>query len=179
MEKDARTLPFNLNLRRIFLYLCLVPFALIPLLSLNAGISGDEPVHYEQAENVYKYFATGGKDISSIDTPITFLKYYGQSIDNFSYLVNKLFGFQEPYITRHIINALAGALTILFSGLLAAELAGYGAGILAIIFLLLSPVFLGHTYNNLKDVPFALGYIVSIYFLVKLIRKLYRQIVYR
>jgi hypothetical protein len=172
MEKDARTLPFNLNLRRIFLYLCLVPFALIPLLSLNAGISGDEPVHYEQAENVYKYFATGGKDISSIDTPITFLKYYGQSIDNFSYLVNKLFGFQEPYITRHIINALAGALTILFSGLLAAELAGYGAGILAIIFLLLSPVFLGHTYNNLKDVPFALGYIVSIYFLVKLIRKL-------
>jgi len=158
--------------RRIFFFFCILPFALLPWLCLDAGISGDEPVHYLQAENVYKYFATHGKDSSSIDTPITYLKYYGQSIDNFSYLINKLFGFQEPYLTRHIINALAGALTIAFTGLLAAEVAGYGAGILAILFLLLSPVFLGHTYNNLKDIPFALGYVVAVFYLLKFLRKL-------
>ncbi|MFA6482755.1 MAG: hypothetical protein WCW62_09275, partial [Bacteroidales bacterium] len=157
---------------RIFLFFCLLPFALLPLLSLDAGISGDEPVHYQQAENVYNFFATHGKDTTAIHTPISFLKYYGQSIDNFSYLINKTFGFQEPYLTRHIINAFAGAATVLFTGLLAMELGGYGAGILAIIFLLLSPVFLGHTYNNLKDVPFALGYVLSIYGLLKLLKKL-------
>jgi hypothetical protein len=160
--------------RRIFLFLCLIPFILLPLLSVNSGISGDEPVHYEQAVHVYNYFATGGEDQSAINTPITFLKYYGQSIDNFSYLVNKVFGFTEPYVTRHVINALAGALTILFTALLAMEVGGYGAGILAIIFLLLSPVFLGHSYNNLKDIPFALGYIAAIYFLFKFMKQLPR-----
>jgi hypothetical protein len=160
--------------RRTFLILCLIPFILLPLLSLNSGISGDEPVHYEQAEHVYDYFASGGKDQSAINTPITFLKYYGQSIDNFSFLVNKIFGFSEPYLTRHVINALAGALTILFAALLAMEIAGYGAGILAIIFLMLSPVFLGHSYNNLKDIPFALGYIAAVYFLYKFMKRLPR-----
>ncbi|MCX6225943.1 MAG: hypothetical protein NTV01_14520 [Bacteroidia bacterium] len=157
--------------QRIFTALCLAPFILLPLLCLNAGISGDEPVHYGQAENVYNFFATHGKDSSSIYTPITYLKYYGQSIDNFSYLINKIFAFQEPYVTRHVINSLAGALTIAFTGFLAVEIAGYGAGILAILFLLLSPVFLGHTYNNLKDIPFALGYIVAIFYLLKFLRK--------
>ncbi len=172
MEKVQAPFTSFFSPKRLFLYFCLLPFALCPLLCLDAGISGDEPVHYEQAAHVYQYFATDGKDNSAIDTPITFLKYYGQSIDNFSYRINRLFGFGEPYLTRHIINALAGALTILFAGLLAAELAGYGAGILAITFLLLSPVFLGHTYNNLKDIPFALGYVSAIYFLLKFLRKM-------
>lgn len=172
MEQGVATTVSGRIKRRIFTFLCIVPFILLPILSLDAGISGDEPVHYLQAENVYNYFATGGKDTSAIHTPITYLKLYGQSIDNFSYLVNKVFGFSEPYRTRHVINAVAGAGVVAITGLLAAEVAGFGAGILAIIFLLLSPVFLGHTYNNLKDVPFALGYITAIFFLWKFMRKL-------
>lgn len=172
MEQEAATGKSNRLWHRAFFVACAIPFILLPLLCLDAGISGDEPVHYVQAENVYQYFATGGRDQSSIHTPITFLKYYGQSIDNFSYLVNRVFHFDEPYLTRHLINALAGACTVAFTGLLAAEVCGYGAGVLAILFLLLSPVFLGHTYNNLKDVPFALGYLVAAFFLLKLVRNL-------
>ncbi|MFA5814758.1 MAG: glycosyltransferase family 39 protein [Bacteroidales bacterium] len=172
MEQDVATGNSNKIRHWIFTILCFLPFVLLPLLSLDTGISGDEPVHYLQAENVYNFFATRGKDTSSINTPITYLKYYGQSIDNFSYLINKIFGFNEPYLTRHVINSLAGALTIAFTGLLAVEIAGYGAGILAILFLLLSPVFLGHTFNNLKDIPFALGYVVAIFYLLKFLRRL-------
>jgi hypothetical protein len=160
------------QIRRIFLIFCILPFVLLPILSLDAGISGDEPVHFEQAANVHNFFATHGRDSSAIETPITFLKFYGQSIDNFSFWINHTFGFRQPYLTRHIINATAGALTIAITGLLAAGIAGYGAGILAIILLLLSPVFLGHTYNNLKDIPFALGYVAAVYFLFRFIRKL-------
>lgn len=172
MEPDVAPGNSSRIKHRIFIILCILPFILLPLLCLDAGISGDEPVHYEQAEKVHNYFASHGEDTSAINTPITYLKYYGQSIDNFSYLVNKTFNLDRPYLTRHIINSLAGALTVLFTGLLAAEVAGYGAGILAIIFLLLSPVFLGHSYNNLKDVPFALGYITAIFYLMKFLRKL-------
>lgn len=172
MEQDVAISNSDRIRHRIFTILCILPFVILPLLSLDAGISGDEPVHYQQAEKVFNFFATRGKDTSSLNTPITYLKYYGQSIDNLSYLINKIFGFQEPYRTRHIINALAGALTITFTALLAAEIAGYGAGILAILFLLLSPVFLGHTLNNLKDIPFALGYTAAIFYLLKFLRKL-------
>ncbi|MFH0761493.1 MAG: phospholipid carrier-dependent glycosyltransferase [Bacteroidota bacterium] len=160
--------------RFLFFALCLLPFILIPVLSLNSGISGDEPVHYAHAEKVVKYFQSDGKDTAALNTPVTNLKYYGQSFDNLSYRINQLIKPANPYRVRHLLNSLAGALTILFAALLAFEIAGYSAGILTILFLILSPVFLGQSFNNLKDIPFALGYVMSIYFLVRFMRHLPR-----
>ena len=162
-------------LKPVFLALCILPFLLLPLLSLNSGISGDEPVHYAHAEKVCRYFQSGGKDTSALFTPETNLKYYGQSFDNLSYRINRLIRPKNPYTVRHLLNSLTGALTILFAALIAVEFSGYPAGILTILFLLLSPVFLGHTYNNLKDIPFALGYVVAIYYLALFIRILPRM----
>jgi hypothetical protein len=152
----------------------LLPFILLPLLSLNSGISGDEPVHYAHAAKVVDYFQSDGKDTAALHTPVTNLKYYGQSFDNLSYRINQLIKPANPYRVRHLLNSLAGALTILFAALLAIEFGGYAAGNLTILFLLLSPVFLGHAFNNLKDIPFALGYVMAIYFLVLFMRRLPR-----
>ena len=54
----------------------------MPILSLEAGISGDEKVHYEQSEKVLNYYKTFGKDKSALNTPTSHLKHYGQSFDN-------------------------------------------------------------------------------------------------
>lgn len=151
-----------------------MPFILLPLLSLDSGISGDEPVHYAHAAKVAHYFQSHGKDTTALNTPVTNLKYYGQSFDNLSYRINQLIKPDNPYRVRHLLNSLAGALTILFASLLAAEFGGYTAGIVTTLFLLLSPVFLGHTFNNLKDIPFALGYVMAIYYLVLFMRRLPR-----
>ena len=148
---------------KIFVFLSAAIFILLPLLSTNAGISGDEPVHYQHAEYVYNYFKTDGEDQSAIITPKTHLKYYGQVVDNISYYINHALNSQRPYLTRHILNSIIGALMILFTGLIAVTVSGYRAGIIALIFLFLSPRILGHSYNNLKDIPFAAGYIVGIY----------------
>ncbi len=164
-------IPQWLSFRKMFLILSSSLFILLPLLSIDAGISGDEPVHYQHAEYVFNYFKTDGADQSAINTPKTNLKYYGQGIDNLSFYINHLLNSKNPYLTRHVLNALLGALLILFSGLIAVQLSGYRAGILAMIFLLLSPRILGHSYNNLKDIPFALGYIMAIYGLIVVIRK--------
>ncbi|RMF32233.1 MAG: hypothetical protein D6765_00620, partial [Bacteroidetes bacterium] len=43
---------------------------------------------------------------------------------------------------------------------------------LALIFLFLSPRFLGHSLMNPKDIPFAAGYIVALYFMMEFIRRL-------
>ena len=61
------------------------------LLSKNAGISCDEVLHYDHSVAVYNYFATHGEDQSALNTPVTNLKYYGQSYDNIVTILAKWF----------------------------------------------------------------------------------------
>jgi len=158
------------NNRKIIFYL-LAAFMLLAMLiiSRDAGISGDEEVHYKHSEMVYNYFSTFGKDQSSLDTPKTHLKYYGQAFDNLVTGLTHLFGIRDIYAFRHLMCSFSGWLTIVITALFAAYFSGYGAAILVLILFAVSPGFLGHAQNNLKDIPFALAYISSVYFSLKLI----------
>jgi len=153
--------------RKMYWLILLWIFFLLIFLSLNAGISGDEHLHYQHSEYVNKYFSSGKTDLAALNTPETHLKYYGQVFDNISYALNSLLNSNSPYTTRHILNAFSGFLMILFSSLIAVSLGGYRAGILTALLLFLSPRILGHSLNNLKDIPFALGYVMAIWGLVK------------
>jgi hypothetical protein len=155
------------SVQKVFWILILFAFIFLPILSINAGISGDEPVHYRQAEYVNKYFSSGKTDQRALNTPETNLKYYGQLVDNISYALNSFLGAKNPYPLRHVLNGLIAALLILFSSLIGVRISGYRAGILTILFLLISPKILGHSMNNLKDIPFALGYVLSIWGLIR------------
>ncbi|MEI6139795.1 MAG: hypothetical protein WCP85_11060 [Mariniphaga sp.] len=130
----------------------------------DGGISGDEYLHYDQSVFVYDYFASHGKDTSALNTPVTYLKYYGQSFDNLTTILIRWFKIDDIYLFRHLSNSFAGWLTVIVSAFFAVWLSGYGAGILVILLFAISPTFLGHAQNNLKDIPFALGYIASIFF---------------
>lgn len=141
---------------------------LMPILSLDAGISGDEEVHLKHAHKVINYFSSFGENKAAINTPVTNLKYYGQSFDNFTTLLAGFFQNQDIYTIRHICNSLAGWLCILFAALLSIHLSGYRAAIFTALLLAVSPRFIGHSFNNLKDIPFALGYIASIYYIIKI-----------
>lgn len=136
-------------------------------LSLDAGISGDEPVHYAHAEMVNNYYLTEHSDTSSLYTPETNLSYYGQVFDNISQAINQATNSKHPYQNRHLINALLGFLLILFTSLITKDLGGYSAATLTALFMFFSPRILGHSLNNMKDIPFALGYMLSIWGLVK------------
>ncbi len=161
-----------LNLKTAFYTLAAVLFFTLPLLSLDAGISGDEEVHYKQSVKVFNYYKSFGKDKSALETPKSHLKYYGQSFDNITTILIQWFKVDDIYRFRHLANALAGWLTIFLAGMLAVFLGGYRAGIFTLILLILSPRFLGHSWNNLKDIPFALGYIASIFFIFRFLSKL-------
>ena len=134
----------------------------------DAGISGDEYFHYNQSVSVYNFISTLGKDTSALNTPNTHLKYYGQSFDNMTTILIKCFNIDDIFLFRHWSCSLAGWLTALVTALFAIWLAGYGAGILVILLFALSPTFLGHAQNNLKDIPFALSYIAAIFFILRL-----------
>ena len=157
------------NLKIIFVVLALILLATMLLISRDAGISGDEEVHYKHSEMVYNYFSSFGKDQSSLDTPETHLQYYGQSFDNLVTILIHWFGIEDIYSFRHLMCSFAAWLTIVVTALFAAWFSGYGAAIVVLLLFSVSPTFLGHAQNNLKDIPFALAYISSIYYSFKLV----------
>lgn len=156
------------RLKIFFWALALAVLAAMLLISRDAGISGDEEVHYVHSEMVYNYFATTGADQSSLNTPKTHLQYYGQAFDNLVTILIHWFGIEDIYGFRHLMCSISGWLTILVTALFAAYLSGYGAAIWVVLLFGISPGFLGHAQNNLKDIPFALAYIASIFYSLKL-----------
>ena len=157
----------EVRLKYIFyIFLTFLLFMML-LTSREAGITCDEVLHYDHSVSVYNYFATHGKDRSALITPVTNLKYYGQSYDNLVTILIKWMNIENVYGFRHIMSSVAGWLVILITALFAIWLAGYRAGILVLILFTLSPTFIGHSQNNLKDVPFALGYIAGTYYTFK------------
>lgn len=157
------------KLKIVFVILALAMLFAMLLISRDAGISGDEEVHYKQSEMVYNYFSSLGTDHSSLNTPKTHLQYYGQSFDNLVTILIYWFGIEDIYGFRHLMCSISGWLTILVTALFAAYISGYGAAILVLLLFAVSPTFLGHAQNNLKDIPFALAYISSIYYSIRVI----------
>ncbi|MEN8226540.1 MAG: tetratricopeptide repeat protein [Bacteroidota bacterium] len=159
--------------RLAFFITALAIFIILPILSLDAGLSGDDEKHYQHAVKVYQYFSEDNP--SALDDPKHKLNFYGQSFDFFTYLLIRLFNLEEnPYEARHVMIAISGAATILVTGLLVKLFAGYSGGWLALILMFLSPRFLGHAFNNPMDVPFALGNIFTLYHIILFLKKLPR-----
>jgi tetratricopeptide (TPR) repeat protein len=156
----------------LFYLIGLLMLTTMIILSLNSGNSGDEHFQVDQAERVYNYYITLGEDSSAIHPPVDLQKYYGQSFDNLVYTINRLFGIDSHYQTSHVLNSLSGWLLIFFTGLTAVLIFGWRAGILSMLFMFFSPLILGHSWNNPKDIPFALTYTFSIYILLKFLKEL-------
>jgi tetratricopeptide (TPR) repeat protein len=155
------------RLKYIFNFSSAILLVLMLFLSKNAGITCDEVLHYNHSVSVYNYFASHGEDQSALDTPVTHLKYYGQSYDNLVTVLIKWFNIDDVYGFRHYMSSIAGWLVIFITALFAVWLADYKAGILVLALFAASPTFMGHAQNNLKDIPFALAYIAGIFFMLK------------
>ncbi len=163
-------LPKDLE-KKIFYVLAGLLFILMPLLSLNSGISGDEETfHYPHGKNVFNYYKTFGKDTTCLHYNNSVLHMYGPVFDLATVCVIKVVNPKDEYKVRHIMNSLTGWAAILFAGLIAVMLAGWRAGIITMIFMFLSPRFLGHSFNNPKDIPFAAAYIFTIYAIIRFLK---------
>ena len=153
-----------------YIFLAASAFLLIVMLlaSRNAAVSCDDVLHYNQSERVYNYFASHGRDRSALETPVNNLKFYGQSYDNIVTVLIRWFRIGDVFSFRHLMSAFAGWLAIFLSGLFAARMSGYRTSVLVLLLASVSPTFMGHSLNNLKDIPFALGYIASLFFMFRI-----------
>ncbi len=146
---------------------------LLAFLAPKAAVNVDEQLHYPHAKHVINWYFTGGEDASCLETPVTNLKYYGQSVDNLTALINKAFNVENEFLTRHLTGAIFFWLMLLFAGLIAFQLTGsFWVSVITVVSILAMPRLFGQAFGNLKDIPFATGYLGGIYMIVRFIKEM-------
>lgn len=116
------------------------------------GISWDEPLHLENGWRALNWYLTLGTDQSVLHFQNLYL--YGALYDTVCALASLVLPF-DGYETRRLLGGLVGVLGLAAVRLLARELGGARAGALAVLLLLLTPEWIGQSFANPKDIPFA------------------------
>jgi hypothetical protein len=162
-----------LTAKNAFIASLILAAIILAFLAPRAAVNVDEQLHYPHAKRVVNWYFTGGDDASCLDTPVTNLKYYGQSVDNITALINRVFNIENEFLTRHLTGAFFFWLLLFFAGLIAFQLSGsFWVSALTVISLFAMPRLFGQAFGNLKDIPFATGYLAGIYMIVRFIKEL-------
>jgi hypothetical protein len=161
--------------KSIFWVVAIGLFILMPILSVAHGQSGDEWTLILYGNDIYDYFFKGSLKALNYDLlnwkQMEGVHYYGGLFDFTVTYLHKTFAPGVNELTfRHVFNALLGAGLFLFTGLLAKEIAGWRAGLLALIFIAISPRLFGESMNNPKDIPFAFANFFFLYYLVRFLK---------
>ena len=148
---------------------------ILAVLAPKAAVNVDEQLHYPHAKKVVNWYFTFGQDTSCLDTPETNLKYYGQSVDNLTALINRVFSVENEFLVRHYTGAFFFVILLLFTGIITKHLTGsWLAAIFSMLALVFMPRVSGQAFGNLKDIPFAAGYMAGLLMIIRFLKELPR-----
>ncbi|MFV0594037.1 MAG: tetratricopeptide repeat protein [Draconibacterium sp.] len=154
------------NVYKMFMVITSVIYLFTMLLVVDDyGVSGDEVNSHNQAVRVFNYFANG--DSTAYENTPGYLNFYGLSANVMAEYVAKAFEPNDLYKVRHYFNVLVAFIGTVYVGLIGFRLFGGLGGLISLLFMILSPRYFGHSFNNLLDVPFAVGYIISTYYIIR------------
>jgi hypothetical protein len=128
------------------------------------GVTWDEELQSQYGLAVVDYYTSFFADRRFAQIYNLYL--YGGMFDGLASVFDRYTPF-SVYDTRHLLNALFGLLGLWGVWRLGRFLGGGAVGLLALIFLTLTPVYYGHMFNNPKDIPFAAGIVWSIYYMAR------------
>lgn len=141
------------------------------IMAFKTGVNEDDKFHYAYADKLAAYYSTFGEDKSALLVEKGKMHFYGGFIDTSTAFISRIFGFEKGdagyHNVRHLFLAFISLLALLCTGLIGRRLGGWRAGIFAMLILFLAPRFLGHAVINPRDIPFAAGYIIAIYFMMR------------
>jgi tetratricopeptide (TPR) repeat protein len=168
--------PANPLLKKIFAGVAAVMLLIMLLVAPQTGINGDDEFQYDYSQKLVSYYKTFGQDTAALYIEKGNMHNYGGLFDLVSGLANDALGndvFDTGYHqVRHVFIALFGFSAMLFIGLFVVQLAGWEAGLVALLLAFLSPRFFGHAMMNPKDIPFAAGFAISLYYMLRLLRSM-------
>ena len=165
------------SLHRSIFYWSLAVMALIVFfLAFQSGVNGDDEFQNDYSTKLVDFYTTLGADTAALYVEKGNMHYYGGLFDLATGLINRAMGWTDYdrayHQVRHLFNGGFGLLALLFIGWIAQVLIGWRGAVLALLFGFLSPRFLGHSLMNPKDIPFAAGFAIAIYYLILLLKTL-------
>lgn len=153
----------------VFVLLAVASLIVLVVGSFGAGMSGDDEIHNVHAAHVYDFYRTLGKDkTAAVVTDQYNLPLYGQVVDNFAYALARWSGIDDVMQVRHTVNTICGWLAMLFTALIAFRLSGrkWLPAILTFLLFVFSPRFVGHSFNDLKDVNLVTFMAMGLFYMV-------------
>ncbi|MBF0135099.1 MAG: glycosyltransferase family 39 protein [Magnetococcales bacterium] len=135
-------------------------------IATDFGISWDEPEHWQQGHHILAFFTSFFRDRHATN-PDFLTNFYGGHAYFLSAITERLLGL-DSYRTARLVLPFLGLLGVVGCWRLTRFIGGAPAGFWAAVLLLLTPSYFGHAFMNPKDMPFAVGYIWSLYFLVRM-----------
>jgi len=123
------------------------------------GATWDEEHSMEQGERVLAWYTSGFTDRRVIDEGN--YRFYGGFFNVLVQFVHRATG-SGLYETSHFFSMLFGLGGITIAAWIGSALFSPAAGLLAAVFLCLTPVYYGHSFNNPKDLPFAVLSLLSV-----------------
>jgi tetratricopeptide (TPR) repeat protein len=170
-------------LRKIFYGSAFLMLFFMIFMAVGAGINEDEKFQNVYAKDLYNYYSTFGSDTTVLyhgdNSERGRMRFYGGFFDLTAYTASAIFGVDDDKVVayhsiRHILIAILGFIALLFTGLFARHIGGWPVGLIALYLLFLSPRFLGHSLINPKDIPFAAGTIMALYYTAKFLANMER-----
>jgi hypothetical protein len=145
----------------------LVAAAILVLFTFtDYGVTWDEDVHNWYGILALDYYLSLFADQRALHW--LNLYNYGAAFDMVAAVLNR-FSSLGVYETRHLFNGLVGIVGLGGCWKLGRALGGPRAGLIALIFLLLTPNYYGQMFNNPKDIPFAVGAVWATYYMVRIL----------
>ena len=163
-QEHLSILGYNLPANRLLGCLLFFYILIVLIAFQDYGITIDEPPHAIYGRDIVFWYTSFFQDQDFLKAEN--MLFYGGFFDTLLYPITQL----SPlplHDSRHLCNAFVGLLGIVATYRLDTFLGSPTTGLLSALFLVLTPRFFGHTFNNPKDIPFATFYIWSIYYLVQ------------
>ena len=153
--------------------LFLVVGTLIALTFTHYGVTWDEPIQNRYGAEIIQYYRAllhGHYALPLASLPDSNLYLYGGLFDTLAAPFN-LFR-HGLYEGRHLLNAIFGLIGIIGCWKVARFVGGPAVGFLSALLLVVTPRYYGAMFNNPKDIPFAVGYIWSVHYLLQFAKRL-------
>lgn len=129
--------------------------AVVAITFRDYGMTWDEYVQAQYAERLLRWYGSAFRDRSALGYRDLYL--YGGFFEIVAQGITRLSD-AAPLDTRHLVNAVFGLAAVVAACGIGTQVAGARAGFMSAVFLMLTPRFYGHMFNNPKDVPFAAAY---------------------
>ena len=158
---------FGISFDKMWRLLTVILFAIICLVMLftfkDYGTIWDEEVQFVNGEHIISWFRTLFEDRSSLE--YFDLIYYGGLFDVIANLGVRVLPF-GIYESRHLVTVGFAVLGLYVTWRIGRLVGGPATGFMATLFLVLTPVFYGHAFNNPKDIPFASLSALTLYYIL-------------